>query len=620
MPNIAGWVPHPDNPEAGAFKFDDGTQSSWMIDPSGEVRAEAEDIAAKLMPTPAAPETPAAPTLMPPPVTTERANAWQAAQPADTAPAPTPAAPDTIQPIPSLPPVPVPAAISAPAPRPAPVPAKGLVQSGQGITQARSETGIVGEDRAKIEAANADVQQKTEAADVEAVRARTEQLNAEWDNLQADEKAKLAESDLLKKREQRFDQLFEAKQKENEAIAARPVDGSTAMGSEAKFYAFMAAFGDSVQNFGAALMGRPGNANPGATVDRIVQSAIQNQMAQKEAEFKAGQISANQLEAERERVRLNISALGEQMAKIRLAKAKTEGEKLGLGALEKKFAADRADAAAKNATALARQETTQETIANEYAVPKPMGPGKWTPTDQESQALSALLGPKWEENFEKGMNSKVVAGENGASVQQAIPMIHEMDQDIATLKSLAAANGGTIPTKGLIKIPEALRGVSARMGLKDGMAAEEANQLMHGYVLKKARSYGGAVTAPDFENAEKEFGTTGDGFLRGIERMRGAVANGTRQALVTHFRGHAQPVLQIAMGAYAKAPGVVAPKTAEEFEVTSAAPVTEGTRELSDMEQHQAENRKRLGESVIDPLKRAGAAVTRAPRGMGPKF
>jgi len=616
MPNIAGWVPHPENPEAGAFKFDDGTQSSWMIDPNGNVRAEAEDIAAKLMtppPTPVAPTPTAPPPLAPAP-------APLSVQP-PTAPAPAPApvaapppAPAAIQAVPSLPPVPVPSAVQAPAAHPAPVPAKGLVQSGQGITQARSETGIVGEDREKIEAANTEAQQKTEEADIEAIRARTAQLNADWERLTSDEKSKLAEQDVQKEREKKFTALFEAKQKANEEIAARPVSGATAMGSEAKFYAFMAAFGDAVQNFGANLMGRAGNANPGATVDRIVQSAIQSQMAQKEAEFKAGQITANQLEAERERIRMNITTLGEQMAKIRLDKAKTEGEKLGLGAMVKKFAAERADSSAKNATALARQETTQETIASEYAQPKPMGPGKWAPTDQESQALSALLGPKWEESFEKGMNSKVVAGENGASVQQAIPMIHEMDQDIATLKSLAAANGGTIPTKGLIKVPEALRGVSARMGLKDGMAAEEANQLMHGYVLKKARSYGGAVTEPDFENASKEFGTSGDGFLRGVERMRGAVANGTRQALVTHFRGHAQPVLQIAMGAYAKAPGVVAPKTAEEFEVTSAAHPDEGKRELSDIEKKQAENREGLKRKVAESL-----PTIKLPRS-GPRF
>lgn len=189
-----------------------------------------------------------------------------------------------------------------------------------------------------------------------------------------------------------------------------------------------------------------------------------------------------------------------------------------------------------------------------FAQPKPVK-SVFRSSDSESKELEGLLGPQWEKNYEAGMNAKVQPGENSATVSMAMPMIAEMDNDLATLDSLAAANGGTIPMRGVLNVPKSLIGPLSRMGYKSGMQAEEAQQLLTAYVLRKARSYGGAVTESDAKNAEEEFGKSSDGLRRGIKRMRDGVNNGVRSAIATNFRGNAQRVYDISLRAYGGSKG-----------------------------------------------------------------
>lgn len=580
MPNLKSFTPLADNPDWIKLQFDDGTESHPVLDPSGTYRKEVEGIVGKL--ASATPPDPMAGAVagpgggevagvpvpvMPPTVSPERANSWMAAQskpsaapapqPQGAAPAPpTPVAPiptpgPALSPAPAAPVTPSRAAVLPPGP-------SGMPRSGAG----RQTQGLAAADAERVDAATETAAKAGDEANREDYAAKATQYWHEFGALRENEKKQLAQQSVLEEQERQFNQRVDNAYAKLDAIQGRKIDPGEVM-DEIGHYAFMAAFGDAVQNFGSAIAGRSPTQDPAARVEGIIDRYVKIQTAQKQADFEAGKLSASQLEAERETARLKLATVGKQLAETQLSLRHTEQEYMGLGALQKRMGEMQAKARANAAMATARTET----LTDEFAPMKPTGPGKFIPTDAESRELEHLLGPKWEESYEKGMNSKVVSGENGATVQQALPMIHEMDQDLQTFKALKAANGGTIPQRGVLNVPKALVGALSRMGYTPGMNAEEANQLMTGYVLRKARSYGGAVTAPDYENAEKEFGQSGDGFIRGIERMRSSTANGVRQAIVTHFRGNGQRVLDISMGAYGRTGGVPLPKSAEEFEV-----------------------------------------------------
>jgi hypothetical protein len=238
-----------------------------------------------------------------------------------------------------------------------------IVETPGGSGISKSETiqtsGLNPADKKRVDAANADATQAQYEADQAALRARTEQVNAEWARLSDQEKAKLAEEAARKREEQEMTERVDTQTRKLEEITSRPIDPSKAFAGDAGWYAFMAGFGDSIQNFGAALAGRGPVANPGATIDRMIARSVALQTEQMEQEFKAGRITADQLTAEREHVRAQLSAVGKQLADTQLSKARTEEEKLGLGAMGQKFEADRK--AAKNAAATARSQQTSVT-------------------------------------------------------------------------------------------------------------------------------------------------------------------------------------------------------------------------------------------------------------------
>lgn len=241
-----------------------------------------------------------------------------------------------------------------------------------------------------------------------------------------------------------------------------------------------------------------------------------------------------------DRVKNNMTRLGEDAGTDQLMRA-AEGEVQTID--------DQAKTASFNKPGTAKYEFEQ---------PKPVkgAAASFVPTDESSRQLQKMLGPKFQEMYEKGMDSKVTSGQSPQTVQTALPSIHQMNDDLSTLQSLAKENGGHIPTKGVINIPQFAVGKLAQMGVKSGMQAEEANQLIQNYLSQKARSYGGVITDSDRDQAEREMGASGDGLIRGVTRLRTTLNNGVRQALATHFRGNAQNVLNIALRDYGSAQGV----------------------------------------------------------------
>jgi hypothetical protein len=472
----------------------------------------------------------------------------------------------------------------------------------------RQVAGMAEEDKANVDRLNTEASEAGGEADAATIKAKLDQLTNDWGRISENEKAKLAEKQLLKDKEAQFNERMERQMAENKEIAARPIDPSAAFAGDAGWYAFMAAFGDALTNFGAALMGRQGNGDPAGRINQIIDRSVKLQTAQKEEDFRAGKITADQLEAERERVRLNLTTVGEQLVRTQEARAQNENERLGLDALGKTFKAQQADAMAKNAMATARQETRQET----FAQPKPTGPA--VPTNATKEALK-LLGVT-PEQYTEGMNKKLGVGENAPTVNQSVTALKQMDQDLQLLEAIKAENGGTIPTRGVINLPQSFRGKLAQLGIESGMDAEEANQLITGYVIQKAKSYGGVITESDRENAELEFGKSGEGLIRGIKRMRGATNGNIKQTIDTIFPGVGQDVLNISLRRAGQTDGVPDVKGVEEFEVQSA-PHTSGNAPapLSDVEKRQEQNRARVVGRVGEVLKPIGESMARPPSG-----
>lgn len=418
LPNVAGFEEHPQNPNWIRLNFVDGSQSPYAQDPTGEFRKTATSVANAL--NPAAPSALAGnplamPSAAPAPPMTLPSAAPAAAAPAPLAgnplamPVPTgPAiqgAPESFA-RPGLDPAlvaPSPVTVMAPdqmtpqqrdslrqdeagrqqnlsaglsqqraqedraararadAAQAEGAPGFRVVQgapTGGGVTSTNSwqTTGLAPADRKRVDAANQAAVDAQSVADKAALDARTEQVNHEWTRLTDQEKQKLAEEAMRKGQEADLTMKVDAQTRKMQEITARPIDPSRAFQGDAGWYAFMAGFGDSIQNFGAALAGRGPVANPGATIDRMIDRSVQLQTAQKEQDFKAGRITADQLGADRDYVRAQLSTVGKQLADTQLLKARSEEDKMGLKAMSSKFDADTKAAIARNAAATARQQ------------------------------------------------------------------------------------------------------------------------------------------------------------------------------------------------------------------------------------------------------------------------
>jgi hypothetical protein len=425
MPNVTGFEEHPENPDWIRLNFADGSQSPYAQDPTGEFRKQASEVAQKLAPvspvlasnplampvaSPAAP--PAAPPPAAAPVVPLAGNPL--AMPAGAPPpvnAP-PGAPESIA-LPGL----DPSAVAHNAPvtllspdqmtpeqkayarreeghyqanlqaglsqqkaqeardaqakadaeqskgaRPYTILPGAPTSGGVKSTFTEQSSGLAPGDKKRVDAANQEAVDAAYQADQAALRARTEQVNSEWNRLSVEERQKLAEEAQRKAQEADFTGKVDAQTRKMEEITSRPIDPSQAFQGDAKWYAFMAGFGDSLQNFGAALAGRGPVANPGATIDRMIDRSVQLQTAQKEADFRAGKITADQLNADREYVRAQLATVGKQLAEVQIGKARTDQERMGLKAMGDKFEADRKAAIARNAAATARTLTTSGTV------------------------------------------------------------------------------------------------------------------------------------------------------------------------------------------------------------------------------------------------------------------
>jgi hypothetical protein len=229
--------------------------------------------------------------------------------------------------------------------------------------ESRQTTGMVDEDKAKVDAANEATAVAAEKANTEDYAAKATQYWTEFGRLSEQAKKQVAERAVLQEQEARFNESLNSAYKKLDETAARPVDPSQAFAGEKGWYAFMAGFGDVLRNVGAALAGKGPVADPGATLNALVERSVELQMAQKKADYEQGKISVDRLTADRETTRHKLGVVLQQLAATELGKAKTQEEYQALGALKAKGDAIVADARAKAAAATARQETTGTTIS-----------------------------------------------------------------------------------------------------------------------------------------------------------------------------------------------------------------------------------------------------------------
>lgn len=404
MPNLTGFTPQ-SNPEWITLQFDDGSESHPIHDPTEQYRQEVGAIASRVMGAPppnpmagalAQNDAPAPDGAPAPP----RANlsvladipeaglaglGWAApavrqAQTqiaaASLAP-PAPAAPSAIarseaaanSDVPPTPPVATPAAPQSAASEsptshaPDPYAPRYLQQGGTvgpsvTRTEQRTTEGLTAADKKKVDAANQRASDAAAAANQEEYVAKANQFFNDWQRLGEAAKQQLAEKNAAQEQERQFTERVEAQRQKNREIASRPIDPSEAFAGDAGAYAFMAAFGDALQNFGSALAGRGPVADPSARIESIINRSVQLQTQQKQRELEEGRISADQLEADREHVRFKLATVAKQLIETEEARAHTADEYKALGAFKKKMDALQADADAKNAMATARRESS----------------------------------------------------------------------------------------------------------------------------------------------------------------------------------------------------------------------------------------------------------------------
>lgn len=513
MKNLVGYTAL-SNPDWITLKFEDGTESTPVQDPDGTYRAEVDQIAKKIAgvpPDPMANATAsvgaeligapgaavskadvAAPTpglglgafkIAEPParpveqggdagairgaLKTAMRVEGPAGMPSGGAPG-APAAAPTPQPT-----QPPPSAV------PGPLVTTGSTSSWQRTDNTqRSSSGIAEADRPKVEQTQEAAIKSAEQANEADFAARANQVWSEWGRLTEKAKQQVAERSVLQEQERAFNQKLESAYKKYDEDAKRPIDPAQAFAGEKKWYAFMAGFGDVLRNVGAALAGKGPVVDPGKVLDDLVERSVQLQMAQKEQDLKAGRISIDRFNADRETIRHKLGVVVSQLAQTELDKAQNEQAYKALGAVKAKGDAIIADARAKGAQALARQETIAEskgltTGGTTQRETKPAG------GTQNLEMLSKMLDiEKKQLEIRNAKLDSMSADETSAAIgkpvsperakqlndrvkENAVPLA-KLSSFMAGMKEQLRINGATVDWEtGKVVWPEDLGGVSA---------------------------------------------------------------------------------------------------------------------------------------------------------------
>jgi len=221
--------------------------------------------------------------------------------------------------------------------------------------------------------------------------------------------------------------------------------------------------------------------------------------------------------------------------------------------------------------------------------PKP-GPGYTNETLERLKGIGID-----QKSWDAGLGEVVT--KDGPTIVQAAQATKQIDADIAELQSIMAQNGGTLPTKGAIRIPQALVPTLSRLGYKPGMDAEATNVIISKYLTAKAKSYGASITKSDRENAEQDLGSSGPAFMKGLTGMRDSNNRAIMGALEKKFAGRGQQALNILLERTSEGttPGIPNPPSTpfEAQNVENTGPKEQQFPETADEKQMREEQQKR---------------------------
>lgn len=326
-------------------------------------------------------------------------------------------------------------------------------------------------------------------------------------------------------------------------------------------------------------------------LDARVQRDIDSQKEQKQSTINLLTKQLGSAEQAENHYRAQVNALAADTIETRL-------KRLGMADLyADQIQGLRDSAMAYNEAAKAASYGKPGKAEYEFERPKPeKGPGGVGAYTNETLAKLKGLGID-EKRYREGLDAKV---DGSRTVRETGDNIKQLDSDVNALNSLAAANGGTLPTKGVVNIPQSLVGTMAQMGIESGMSAEQVNQIMQAHLEQRAKQiFGSQLSAESWIQIKKEIGSSPEAYTRWLQRMRDIDNRKLRSAIEQQFPGRGQEVFEILLGGASQNIGVPQPK-AKPFETRNAPEAQTERPPLSDVEERQKTNRERVKKNFTD--------------------
>lgn len=291
---------------------------------------------------------------------------------------------------------------------------------------------------------------------------------------------------------------------------------------------------------GGALAGINGGPNYAAdAVFKMIGDNVKDQVAQNSAIYQNLVAKLGDEQAAAEVLRAKHTEAVIEMTKAQELTTKTKEMRAALAGVRERAQLEYQQSLLKAQEAL----TPTETLAMAYRAPTP---ASVFVIDRDQQALEQLgVKPDQAKEF---MKEKISGQQNAKTVGEAVQYMKELDQDAATLRAIAAANDGVLPGKDQIISPTqnaTMRAALAKLGIDHDVAASEAYKIINGLIMRRAKSYGGAITESDLKAAEGEVGVTSGQVLDFMGRMRNEANGQLRAQAYGYFQGRAQPVLDI---------------------------------------------------------------------------
>ena len=236
----------------------------------------------------------------------------------------------------------------------------------------------------------------------------------------------------------------------------------------------------------------------------------------------------------------HLEALADMSKALELT-AKTKEIRAGLAGARQRAEFEATNYALKVQQSLAPQET----LNMAYRAPTP---ASVFTIDRDEEALKGLIGPDADKQVKEFVGTKISGAQNAKTVGEALQYMKELQQDSNTLRAMQSANGGNLPGVDQVLSPAKspmMRAALARLGIDHEVAASEAYKIVNAQIMRRAKSYGGAITESDIKAAESEVGVYGTQVMDFMQRMHDEASGQVKGVAYGAFQQRAQPVIDI---------------------------------------------------------------------------